>query len=162
MNTRHGHLKQFYPITFLAAAGPARVLIEHESERREHRPRDPILHFFLDFRRKPPYKGDTTALSKSGANLDVKGESIDEERNEEESACEEKGCSEEKEVATAGSLVRVQIPAPSNRGRFILERTSTAPTNRTKPQAVLPSCKSSPTFTSQTANTRRPRQPSGQ
>jgi hypothetical protein len=27
-----------------------------------------------------------------------KGESIDEERNEEESACQEEGCSEEKEV----------------------------------------------------------------
>jgi len=40
------------------------------------------------------------------ANLDVKGESIDEERNEEESACEEEGCSEEKEVAQQD--VRVQ------------------------------------------------------
>ena len=38
----------------------------------------------------------------SDANLDVKGESIDEERNQEESACEEEGCSEEKEVARAG------------------------------------------------------------
>jgi len=37
----------------------------------------------------------------SGANFDVKGESIDEERNQEESACEEEGCSEEKEVVTA-------------------------------------------------------------
>jgi hypothetical protein len=34
----------------------------------------------------------------SGAKFDVKGESIDEERNQEESAREEKGCSEEKEV----------------------------------------------------------------
>jgi hypothetical protein len=34
----------------------------------------------------------------SGANLDVKGESIDEERNQEESTCQEEGCSEEKEV----------------------------------------------------------------
>jgi hypothetical protein len=47
----------------------------------------PIVHFFLDFRRKEPYKGDTTALSQSGANFDVKGESIDDERNQEESTC---------------------------------------------------------------------------
>jgi hypothetical protein len=56
----------------------------------------------------------------SGANFDVKGESIDEERNEEESAREEKGRSEEKEVAIADSLVQVQPSAPSNRGRFYL------------------------------------------
>lgn len=24
---------------------------------------EPMVHFFLDFRPKPPYKGDTTALS---------------------------------------------------------------------------------------------------
>ena len=45
------------------------------------------LHFFLDFIFKAPYKGDTTALSDEGATLDVKGESIDEERNKE--GCEE-------------------------------------------------------------------------
>ena len=54
------------------------------------------VHFFLDIPPKEPYKGDTTALSTSGAKFDVKGESIDEERNEEESAREE-----EKEVARA-------------------------------------------------------------
>jgi len=48
----------------------------------------------------------------SGANLDVKGESIDEERNQEESTCQEEGCSEEKEVARAGQLVRVSIHRP--------------------------------------------------
>jgi hypothetical protein len=58
------------------------------------------VHFFLDFNLKPPYKGDTTALSMSGANLDVKGESIDEERNKEKSACQKEGCSEEKEVVS--------------------------------------------------------------
>jgi hypothetical protein len=58
------------------------------------------VHFFLDFPCKEPYKGDTTALSLSGAKFDVKGESIDEERNEEKGACEEKGCSEEKEVVS--------------------------------------------------------------
>ena len=52
----------------------------------------------------------------SGANLDVKGESIDEERNQEESACKEKGCSEEKEVVKQVSSS--SIPAPRNRGRF--------------------------------------------
>jgi hypothetical protein len=44
----------------------------------------------------------------SGANSDVKGESIDEERNEEESACKEEGCSEEKEVVQQARQVRVQ------------------------------------------------------
>jgi hypothetical protein len=58
------------------------------------------VHFFLDIPPKEPYKGDTTALSTSGAKFDVKGESIDEERNEEKGACEEKGCSEEKEVVS--------------------------------------------------------------
>jgi hypothetical protein len=62
-----------------------------------------MMHFFLDFQRKEPYKGDTTALSiECARNLDVKGESIDEERNQEESTCKEKGCSEEKEVVSAG------------------------------------------------------------
>src|SRR5579871_2120425 len=56
----------------------------------------------------------------SDANLDVKGESIDEERNEEESACEEEGCSEEKEVAQQD--VSSSIPAPRNRGRFYFVR----------------------------------------
>ena len=59
-----------------------------------------LVHFFLDFHRKEPYKGDTTALSLSGAKFDVKGESIDEERNEEKGACEKEGCSEEKEVVS--------------------------------------------------------------
>ena len=48
---------------------------------------DARMHFFLDIDSKEPYKGDTTALSDEGANLDVKGESIDEERNKE--GCEE-------------------------------------------------------------------------
>ena len=58
------------------------------------------VHFFLDIRPKEPYKGDTTALSTSGAKFDVKGESIDEERNEEKGACKKEGCSEEKEVVS--------------------------------------------------------------
>jgi hypothetical protein len=51
-----------------------------------------------------------------GANLDVKGESHDEERNQEESTCEKEGCSEEKEVVQQASSS--SIPAPRNRGRF--------------------------------------------
>jgi hypothetical protein len=51
--------------------------------------------FFLDSQRKQSYKGNTTARLMS-AKFDVKGESIDEERNEEESARQE-----EKEVARA-------------------------------------------------------------
>jgi hypothetical protein len=59
-----------------------------------------------------------------GRYFDVKGESLDEERNQEESGCQEKGarqeegCCEEKEVS---SPIKVSNhPAPSDRGRFIL------------------------------------------
>ena len=52
---------------------------------------------------------------------DVKGESIDEERNQEKGACEKEGCSEEKEVATAGSdRSDFNSTAPTRRGRFYL------------------------------------------
>ena len=56
------------------------------------------LHFFLDFIFKAPYKGDTTALSKEGAEFDVKGESLDEKRNQEKSARSEKGACKKEEV----------------------------------------------------------------
>jgi hypothetical protein len=65
--------------------------------------------FFLDSQRKQSYKGNTTARLMS-AKFDVKGESIDEERNEEESARQE-----EEEVARAASLVY----SSSNRPRAI-------------------------------------------
>jgi len=71
--------------------------------------------FFLTFDAKNLIKGTQPRSLMSGAKFDVKGESIDEERNQEESARQEEGCSEEKEVAGAGSLVRVQ----SNRPRAI-------------------------------------------
>ena len=57
-----------------------------------------VIHFFLDFLLRSPYKGDITALSLSSAKFDVKGESLDEERNQEKSACQKEGCSEEEEV----------------------------------------------------------------
>jgi hypothetical protein len=57
--------------------------------------------FFLTFNAKHLIKGTQPRSRKSGANFDVKGESIDEERNEEESACQEEGCSEEKEVVSS-------------------------------------------------------------
>jgi hypothetical protein len=79
------------------------------------------MHFFLDIRRKEPYKGDTSALRVSGAKFDVKGESIDEERNQEESARQEEACSEEEKVGRAGSF-EFKPSAPSDRGRFYLER----------------------------------------
>ena len=41
------------------------------------------------------------AIFSQVAHFDVKGESIDEERNQEGEAGEEEGCSEEKEVAIA-------------------------------------------------------------
>jgi hypothetical protein len=59
-----------------------------------------MRHFFLDFPSKPPYKGDTSARCISGAYFDVKGESINEERNQEESGREEESCSEEEKVAS--------------------------------------------------------------
>jgi len=37
-----------------------------------------------------------------GAKSDVKGESLNEERNQEKGACEKEGCSEEKEVVNSG------------------------------------------------------------
>jgi hypothetical protein len=45
------------------------------------------MHFFLDFHRKEPYKEDTTRTRKRARHSDVKGESLDEERNEEKGAC---------------------------------------------------------------------------
>jgi hypothetical protein len=50
------------------------------------------VHFFLDIQINPPYKGDTSACSMSGAYFDVKGESHDEIRNQEESGPEEESC----------------------------------------------------------------------
>ena len=62
------------------------------------------MHFFLDFQPKRLIKETQPRSLKSRARFDVKGESIDEERNQEESAREEEGCSEEKEVVQAGPL----------------------------------------------------------
>jgi hypothetical protein len=56
--------------------------------------------FFLTLIAKNLIKGTQPRSRMRGANLDVKGESINEERNQEESACKEKGCSEEKEVVS--------------------------------------------------------------
>jgi hypothetical protein len=52
----------------------------------------------LTFNAKNLIKGTQARTPRSFAQSDVKGESIDEERNEEKGACEEKGCPEEKEV----------------------------------------------------------------
>jgi hypothetical protein len=52
-----------------------------------HRVRSPLCIFFLTFNSKNLIKGTQPRSPVSGANLDVKGESIDEERNQEESAC---------------------------------------------------------------------------
>lgn len=70
-------------------------------ERRRRMPRADArcFIFFLTFNAKNLIKGTQPRSPRSGAKFDVKGESIDEERNEEKGACEEKGCSEEKEVA---------------------------------------------------------------
>jgi hypothetical protein len=108
-----GALKQFYLTPFSDSSTTASALcaVHHESR---------VPNFSLDIQFKQPYKGDTTALSSRERVLDVKGESLDEERNQEESgrqeegARQEEGCCEEKEVATFSS----NHPAPSNRGRF--------------------------------------------
>jgi hypothetical protein len=50
------------------------------------------VHFFLDIQINPPYKGDTSACLYSDAYFDVKGESNDEIRNQEESGPEEESC----------------------------------------------------------------------
>ena len=50
------------------------------------------VHFFLDIQINPPYKGDTSACFYSDAYFDVKGESNDEIRNQEESGPEEESC----------------------------------------------------------------------
>jgi hypothetical protein len=59
MNTHPGHLKQFYPITFLLLRGA------HPLQQRDAKSLHgtSVFHFFLDFKVKQPYKGDTTALS---------------------------------------------------------------------------------------------------
>jgi hypothetical protein len=59
----------------------------------------------------------------SGANLDVKGESIDEERNQEESACQKEGCSEEKEVVSSAKFEFNPI-GPEQSGPFLLWRAA--------------------------------------
>jgi len=76
--------------------------------------------FFLTFNSKHLIKGTQPRSPTSGAKFDVKGESIDEERNQEESSPrEEESCSEEKEVVLAGSLVRVQPIGPEKSGPFL-------------------------------------------
>jgi len=59
INRASKHLKQFYANTFRRVSSPW-----ERHARRDRRSREvPVVHFFLDFQRKEPYKGDTTALS---------------------------------------------------------------------------------------------------
>src|SRR5581483_11102420 len=80
-----GTLKQFYTSTFWS------VFPFANGHTREEEWNSSCI-FFLTFNAKHLIKGTQPRSRKSGANFDVKGESIDEERNEEESACEEEGC----------------------------------------------------------------------
>jgi hypothetical protein len=94
MNRASEQLEQFYSTTFRCVLG------------KRNRSGDGLARiasriFFLTFHANHLIKGTQPRSLTSGANFDVKGESIDEERNEEESACEEKGCSEEKEVVSS-------------------------------------------------------------
>jgi hypothetical protein len=57
--------------------------------------------FSLTFIRNNLIKGTQPRSRTSGAKFDVKGESLNEERNQEKGAREKEGCPEEKEVARA-------------------------------------------------------------
>jgi hypothetical protein len=52
-------------------------------------------------------KGTQAPSLWSGAKFDVKGESLDEERNQEKSTCQKEGCSEEEEVVQQARFKRV-------------------------------------------------------
>jgi hypothetical protein len=78
-----------------------------------------IAHFFLDIRCDPPYKGDTSACSYEYAYFDVKGESIDEIRNQEKGSPEKESYDQEEEVVAEGlAESEIDQPASSDRGRF--------------------------------------------
>ena len=57
--------------------------------------RERIVRFFLTLDAKNLIKETQPRALMSGAKFDLKGESIDEERNEEESACQKEGGEEE-------------------------------------------------------------------
>jgi hypothetical protein len=85
----------------------------------------------LTFDAKNLIKGTQARTSQSVAQSDVKGESIDEERNEEKGARKKEGRPEEKEVVTIRSAKsEVYTTAPSNRGRFYF-----VPTPELEPRA---------------------------
>jgi hypothetical protein len=86
--TSSSGLKQFYATSFFDRS-PRAPLNERPG-------RTYVIHFFLDIVSKELYKGDTSAHRGSRATLlDVKGESLDEERNQEESGRQEEGAREE-------------------------------------------------------------------
>ena len=80
--------------------------------------RERIVSFFLTLNAKNLIKETLPRALMSGAKFDVKGESIDEERNEEESA------RQEEKVALApregSSLIRVHANGPERSGPFLL------------------------------------------
>jgi hypothetical protein len=87
--TSSSGLKQFYGTSFFDRS-PRAPLNERPG-------RTYVIHFFLDIVSKELYKGDTSAHRGSRATLldVVKGESLDEERNQEESGRQEEGAREE-------------------------------------------------------------------
>jgi hypothetical protein len=56
----------------------------------------------------------------SGAKFDVKGESLNEERNQEKGAREKEGCPEEEKVARALYKSEFQIHGPEQSGPFFI------------------------------------------
>src|SRR5436305_919900 len=106
------HLKQFYSLTFLACRGSA----ECEAWRAAS---CAMCIFFLTFESIHLIKGTQARSLMSGAYFDVKGESTNEIRNQEESGPEEESCCQENEVAERARNSELDQPAPSNRGRFI-------------------------------------------
>jgi hypothetical protein len=98
-------LKQFYTTMFFSA---------RRSSSRERRSslEHPSFIFSLTFIANNLIKGTQPRSRTSGAKFDVKGESLNEERNQEKGAREKEGCPEEEKVARALYKSEFQIHGP--------------------------------------------------
>jgi hypothetical protein len=63
MDRASEHLKQLYSTTFFSDRKAIRAPFRGASLGVATPRADPLMHFFLDIRRKEPYKGDTSARS---------------------------------------------------------------------------------------------------
>jgi hypothetical protein len=80
--------------------------------------RDASFIFSLTFIANNLIKGTQPRSRTSGAKFDVKGESLNEERNQEKGAREKEGCPEEEKVARALYKSEFQIHGPEQSGPF--------------------------------------------